>query len=240
MTIQYRHHAQPAHRLALYWAPPTGSALATIGAAWLGRDASGGRLDARPALPDFSAERLADLTQAPRHYGLHATLKPPFMLAEGTDEAKLGAALEAAARRIASFPVPPLQLRLLDGFLALVPAGPCPALDDLAAVCVRDFDVFRRPASAAELARRRAAGLSARQEQNLLRWGYPYVFEDFRFHVTLTGRLEPAEADRLQPLLAELFAPVIGAPFEIKDITLFAQNEPELPFCQRWRFSLTG
>lgn len=240
MTIQYRQYVQSAHRLALYWAPPVGSALATIGAAWLGRDATGARLGDRPVLQGFDAERLAQLTEAPRHYGLHATLKPPFSLAEGSDEAQLGAAIDAAARQIAPFMMPPLLLRLLDGFLALVPAAPCPALDDLAARCVADFDGFRRPASAAELARRRASGLSPRQDENLLRWGYPYVFEDFRFHVTLTGRLDPAEAERLQPLLARLFAPAIGIPFEVNDVTLFVQDEAALPFYQRWRFSLTG
>ena len=50
---------------------------------------------------------------------------------------------------------------------------------------------FARPPGAAELERRRKAGLSAAQEKMLLRWGYPYVLDEFRFHLTLTGRLQP-------------------------------------------------
>src|SRR3546814_16854276 len=72
--------------------------------------------------------------------------------------------------------------------------------------CVRAFDRFRAPPSETALARRRAAGLSARQEANLQAWGYPYVMEDFRLHFTLTGRItDPAQPDILRrPLEQEI------------------------------------
>jgi hypothetical protein len=34
-----------------------------------------------------------------------------------------------------------------------------------------------------------AAGLNQSQVANLDRWGYPYLFADFRFHMTLTGKV---------------------------------------------------
>jgi 2'-5' RNA ligase len=206
----------------------------------LGRDATGAPAGDRPAIAGLDAERLEQLTAAPRHYALHATLKPPFILAEGTDETELAAAIQAAARGLAPFTIPALELRLLDGFLALTPTAPSAALDHLAGQCVALFDRFRRPAPAVELARRRAAGLTPRQDANLLRWGYPYVFEDFRFHVTLSERLDAVEAAQLQPALAALFAPAIGQPVDVSDITLFAQSGPDLPFHERARFALTA
>jgi len=230
----------PAHRLALYWAPPSDSALARIGAAWLGRDATGIAVDDRPAIAGFDPARLDQLTAAPRHYALHGTLKPPFVLADGTDERELIAAIQLLTQGLARFTVPALELRLLDGFLALTPSTPCPALDDLAGHCVKAFDHFRRPAPAAELAKRRAAELTPRQDENVLRWGYPYVFEDFRFHITLSERLDAAEAARLQPALAELFAPAIGQPIDVSDITLFAQDGADRPFHERGRFPLAA
>ena len=223
-------------RYALYWAPPQGSPLALRGAAWLSHDAAG----KRPTVADFDAARLEALTAAPRQYGLHATLKPPFRLAEGTDRAGLETAIAAFAATAEAFTVPPLRLAALDGFLALIPSGPSAALDALAARCVKEFDRFRRPASAEELARRRAAGLSARQERHLLDWGYPYVLEDFRFHVTLTGTLAPEDAARLMPALSAEFAEVIGAPLEITEIALFVQPRPKAPFVQQRRFALAS
>ncbi|HVM82869.1 MAG TPA: DUF1045 domain-containing protein [Candidatus Binatia bacterium] len=234
MTIPRREE----ERFALYWTPPQGSPLALRGAAWLGHDAAGEASGERPAVDGFDVARLAALTAAPAQYGLHATLKPPFRLAEGTDRAGLEAAIAAFAGTVGAFAVPPLRLAALDGFLALIPSGPSAALDALAARCVKEFDRFRRPAGPDELARRRAAGLSARQERHLLDWGYPYVLEDFRFHVTLTGALSQEDAARLMPALSAEFAEVIGAPLEIAELALFVQPGPKAPFVEHGRFAL--
>jgi len=210
------------------------------GAAWLGHDAAGNPAGERPPVAGFDAARLEALTAAPRQYGLHATLKPPFRLAEGMDLAGLEAAIADFAGTVEAFTVPSLRLATLDGFLALIPSGPSAALDALAARCVQAFDRFRRPAGEEELARRRAAGLSARQERHLLDWGYPYVLEDFRFHVTLTGALSQEDAARLMPALAEQFADVAGAPLEIAEIALFVQRGPKAAFVQQSRFALAS
>jgi hypothetical protein len=103
---------------------------------------------------------------------------------------------------------------------------------------VTDFDAFRRPASAEELARRRMSGLTDRQERHLLNWGYPYVFEDFLFHVTLTGRIEADEAADLLKYFAGVFADIASAPFDLAEIALFAQDSVDVPFYQHRRFKL--
>jgi putative phosphonate metabolism protein len=217
-------------RYALYWAPDAGSALAALGAAWLGRDVEGRAVPARPALDGFDPARLETLTAEPRRYGLHATLKAPFAPAAGADIAALRLALADFASGTAAVELPLLELRHLDRFLALVPSLPCPPLDELAARCVVEFDRFRRAPGEVELARRRSAGLDAVGEAHLERWGYPYVLDRFRFHVTLTGPLEAAEAGRLMPPLAGLFAPAIRAPLRLDTIALFEQAEAGTPF----------
>jgi putative phosphonate metabolism protein len=222
-----------AARFAIYWAPPEGSPLAKLGAAWL-HGAPGA------VLPEIDPHRRDALTAAPRHYGLHATLKPPFFLDEGRTEAELCRALESFVAGLTCFVVPPLRVAVLDGFIALVPSAPCPALDGLAAQCVTEFDAFRRPAPPEELARRRAAGLTERQEQHLLRWGYPYVLDDFRFHVTLTGRIERGEANALLAGLGHAFQPAIGTAFEVSEVALFAQDSADAPFHHSRRFKFGG
>lgn len=210
-------------RHAIYWAPPAGSALARFGAAWLGWDAEAGRevphLDA-PGLP----LPLAEITATPRKYGFHATLKPPFRLAGGTDAAALDRAAADLAARIAAFEAPPLTLARIGRFIALVPSAPCPPLAALAALAVTGLDGFRAPPGEAELTRRRAARLSPRQEEMLARWGYPYVLDEFRFHLTLTGALSPETADPVFSTLAALTEPFRAAPLPVTEISLFGED----------------
>ncbi len=207
-----------AGRYAIYFSPEDATALGRFGRQWLGG------ADARAAVPGFSLDRLAEITAEPRRYGFHATLKPPFALAAGSSARELAASMVSFATAQAGFPAPPLALASIAGFWALIPSQPCPALDRLAADCVRHFDAFRAPPSADELAKRRRAGLTAAQEALLARWGYPYVMDAFRFHLTLTSRLDAAEGAALKEGLAPIVAPLCRAPLVIDAISLF--HEP--------------
>ena len=234
----------PAPRYAIYWAPPRDSDLARLGRAWLGRDADPdgpGDPPARPAIAGYSSNELEAMTAEPRRYALHATLKPPFALAIGRHTHELHDDLARFAARQPSFTMPRLQLASIGRrFLALIPSAPCPPLDALAAACVIGFDSYRRPPSSAELSRRRAAGLTEIEDAHLRRWGYPYVLDRFRFHVTLSGPLDQTALDRLQPDLALLFAPAAAAPTPITDIALFVESAPGEPFMLAARFPLAG
>lgn len=231
--------AVSASRYAVYLAPPAGSCLERQTAAWLGRDLAG-RPVARPALglDDLDGEAL---TRSPRHYGVHATLKPPFALAEGTTPEALEAALAALAGRLMAFTGPRLEVAALGSFLALRPVGPAEALEALAAACVTDLDRFRAPPSPADLDKRRAAGLTPRQDALLGRWGYPYVLQEFRFHMTLTGPIpDPATRERVRTALAAFLAPALHRPLEVGDIALYDQPDRDSPFVLRRRVPLHG
>jgi putative phosphonate metabolism protein len=220
-------------RYAIYYAPMPGTPLHRRGSSWLGRDAHTGEALAQPEI-----EGLSRLTADPRRYGFHATLKPPFALREGiTPEALMRAcaALAVDTRGVRAN----LRADQLDGFLALVPDGDPAALQDLAARCVRELEGFRRPLSEDELARRRKAALTARQDANLLRWGYPYVLDDFRFHMTLTERLESGDAGRLLSAAQAHFAAELGEPVSIDGLTLFQEPGPGAPFLALRHFPFT-
>ena len=135
--------------------------------------------------------------------------------------------------------LPGLVLTPLGRFLALTVPGDQSGLSRLAAACVRGVDAFRAPASDEELARRRMAGLSAEEDANLLRWGYPYVMERFRFHVTLTGRLSRAEVAEVTACLQDWLMPVMPATLRINDIALVGEDaDGHLHLVER--FALTG
>lgn len=203
--------------------------------AWLRR--RDGRLP-QPVIGTVTPERLRQITAEPRHYGFHATLKPPFAFAEGADVDALDEAVAALASRFPAFAVPGLRLTCLSGFWALMLSKRCPMVDGLAAACVAEFDRFRAPPSAAELARRRSADLSPGQEALLRRWGYPYVMEEFRFHMTLTARLDPVEGAAVGRELASLVEPLCQTALTIDAISLFRQDRRDAPFRLLRRYKL--
>jgi putative phosphonate metabolism protein len=191
-------------RYGIYHVPDRDSALYRFGADWLGYDIYSGDELARPDAPANVAD-WAEIIRDPRVYGFHATLKAPFSLAEGVTEAGLleaGRAFAAVPRPIPQFaPV----LDQIGRFIAVIPSSRCAALDQLAADCVRSFDAFRTPLTEADRARRTPAALSPRQRDHLDHWGYPYVMEEFRFHMTLTGPLDATRRDTIVDLLRKRF-----------------------------------
>jgi hypothetical protein len=165
-------------------------------------------------------------------------LKAPFRLAAEESPARLCDALAGFALERAAFALPALKVGSLSGFLALLPTARSEALHGLADDCVRAFDRFRRPADGSELARRRSAGLSERQDALLARFGYPYVLDEFRFHLTLTERLQPDDSTVLEPWLEQHFLAALREPIVVADLCLFVQERPDVPFCILQRFAL--
>jgi len=218
------------HRYAIYYAAPQGSPLERFGMGWLGRDHRSGAILPQPVLPGITPERLRDLTAAPRRYGFHGTLKAPFRLIEGDAHRDLHEAVEAFAAAREPFILSPLVLADLDGFLAMVPSVPAPALADLAADCVRHLEPFRAPMTPDEIARRPLARLSERQRWQLENFGYPYIFDDFAFHMTLTERLAPPDTAILRPQLDRLAAPLASEPFIVDGVAVFEEPTPGAAF----------
>ena len=218
-------------RYAVYFAAGAESELERVCSSVLGRCARTGRVLAQPVLPGVTSARLAELTAAPRRYGFHGTLKPPFFLAEGVGEADLYEATAKLAANRRAFDLPPLRLDAIGSFLALTPSAPCPELEKLARACVVELDRFRRPPGPEELARRRGKGLTAAQDSLLEQWGYPYVLEEFRFHLTLTGGIPDAdERERTRAALSALLGPLVGQPVPVREISVFRQPGPDEPF----------
>jgi len=201
-------------RYAIYYAPEAG-AFADAAAFWLGWDPVAGRAVPQPDLPGIY-EQTAD----PRKYGFHGTIKPPFRLAEGVDFAQLCDEAERLAHGLAPVVMDGLQLIVLEGFAALVPRGNVTALTALAADVVARLDHLRAPLTEAEITRRRPERLTARQRALLDEYGYPYVMEEFRFHLTLTGR-DPGPG--LITAAQARFAPHLPQPFVLQELCLFGE-----------------
>ncbi len=218
-------------RYALYFAPPDGSDLATFGQRWLGRDAVTGEPLVQPTVPGLTTGRVHALTAFSRRYGFHGTLKAPFALAPGVDRAALVARLACFAADQPTFTLPTLTVAPPDPFITLVPCAPCPAIDRLAAACVEAFDDLRASMTAADRQRRKTTDLSPRQQAYLERWGYPYVFDEFHFHLTLAGPVDdPTERDCLHAAAVDRSAAVCRDPVPVTSLCLFEQPDTDTPF----------
>lgn len=217
-------------RYALYFAPAADDPLNRTAAEWLGRDAFTGTEFPKAADGGLASDELNALTSDPQRYGFHATLKAPFHLAGGRSEADLLDAMKAFTAKTSAFDIPSVMVGQLGHFFALVPESLYPPLQAFAASVVETFEPFRAPLSEADIARRKPDSLPPRQRENLVNWGYPYVFDDFRFHMTLTGPVPEAQAPAMAAILNQRFADFIRRPLRIDALVLFVEPERGAPF----------
>jgi len=227
-------------RYAIYAAPRRDEALWRFGSGLLGYDA------AKPgdvAAPDLAGITRADwhsLTAEPRRYGFHTTLKAPFRLAGGQRESALQNALSDFCRRHQALPAFSLHVARLGPFFALIPKNANPGLQALAGDVVEAFDLFRAALSLEEMGRRNPAQLPARERGYLERWGYPYVFDAFRFHMTLTGRVGEEKREQVEAVLRDAYAALPPDPFFLAELVLFRQDTQGSRFVIVSRHAFTG
>jgi putative phosphonate metabolism protein len=217
-------------RYAIYFAAGADNALSRFGAELLGYDAYTGDEVAFPQGTLDTPPDWRDITTDPRKYGFHGTLKAPMALAPGKTEAELKAACATFAAKTRPIPVIRPVVDAISGFIAVIPVEPVDSLQQLAADCVRDFDSFRASLTAQDHARRKPEKLGERQRAYLERWGYPYVMEEFRFHMTLTGRLDAERRGPILEMLRGRFATLKLDALAIDRITLFKQDDAKARF----------
>jgi putative phosphonate metabolism protein len=218
-------------RYAIYYAPERASRLWQFGTSVLGNDPETGAAVPQIVPDGFLPDNWQSFTASPRRYGFHATLKAPFELAPGKTEAELFAAFRAFAGRQIGFSAPPLQTVLYGAYVTLQETVPVPQLAALAGLCVREFDEFRAPLAEKDRARRNPNGLTAREREHLEHWGYPYVFEDFTFHMTLAGPLPGNRGADVRSVLSALYDNAVrGEEFSVCSLSVFVEPRPGEPF----------
>ena len=219
---RFMHDIKP--RYAIYYAPHPTSALWQIGSRFIGYDAVTG--SPMPPFPEFAAvvDNWQQVMSEPARYGLHATLMAPFALAEAVSEAQLGERVAALAARLPACALGRLQPALMGSFLALVPEQPSTKLVELHTSIIETLQVVRAPLTIADRERRQPAKLSAVQRTYLDRWGYPYVLDQFRFHITLSGPADTDVLTALHRIASDRFGEHL-AHVEVADVCIFRQSD---------------
>ena len=228
-----------SRRYAIYYTPPPFSALARFGAGVLGYDCFEGKEVLHRRLDGIDLPVLRLMTVDPRRYGFHATIVAPFRLNHHS-ESDLIAAVEEHAAHTPPEPVGALVASLFGGFIVLVPAHDSPGISRFAAGCLRLFDQYRAPLSAADRERRIQAGLTPAQIELLDRWGYPYVLDQFRFHMTLAGPVPDGQRQQLLALLWRAYSDHAPSVVEIDAISVMRQDNAGARFRVLRRCRLHG
>jgi len=222
-------------RYAIYYAPAPGDPLDRRAATWLGFDAS----EPSPVVTELGNTGLSTMASA-RRYGFHATIKAPMRLNNGRRRDDFLEAVSTFAKGTAPVEIGPLKVTNINGFLALVPVRQPPEISMFASSCVAHFEPFRAPLTEAEVNKRLEAGLSARQRELLEQYGYPYVMDEFRMHLTLTDRLLPAQNLALLELAHDWFAPVLRSPYTLDRLAVFHEETPGAGFSRLADFPLAA
>jgi hypothetical protein len=200
-------------RYAICFTPPPGDPLTLAASGWLGRNVYSGHAADHPGLKGLGVHEIAFHTALPRRFGFHATFKAPFRLNDGASEAMLLRELMHFAGSMEPVTLAGLSVGRIGEVYGLILDRPCSAVDHLAASVVQAFD-----------------RLSAPQFSNLSRWGHPYVMDEFRFHMTLTGPLLARDFPRIEQALKAHFDPVLAEPMTISNLALFVEPEQGAPF----------
>jgi hypothetical protein len=226
-------------RYAIYFTPPPFSQLARFGAEILGYDGFHGSDVPHAMLAGVDPAVLVSLTASPRRYGFHATTVAPFHL-KGHSESDVIEELLLFSETHGPVPLGPLEVSAFGRFVVLVPAEPQSGVSVLASDCLKAFDRFRAPLSAADRARRSHEGLTARQAVLLEQWGYPYVLDQFRFHMTLAGPVPGENMLRIRSCLAREYAALARNNVELDALSLVRQGDPNQRFRVVDRYRLRG
>lgn len=225
-------------RYAVYYAPEPHTPLSRFAAAWFGHRSPGATSHTPRETLGLPEELVERATRGPSRYGMHATLKAPFRLADGSDERQLAQEVRALAKRLQPARTGPLEVARLGDFVAMIATGDTSGADAVAAACVTELDHLRAPLTDAERAHRQPSRLDDKERAHLERWGYPHVLDRFRLHITVSDRLPQDEGEAVAAAISRRLKPILAQPFEMAAICLFGDPGDARPFVLLERFRL--
>lgn len=227
-------------RYAIYFAPDDSSELGVFGATVLRRQAVDPSDWLNPHLP-VSFPHTADWPdqiKKPAHYGFHATIKAPFALAAGTTPEELLQELADLCKMQSAISLKGLAPIRTCRYDALAFEQQPPALPTLAAECVTRFEKYRAPLCDADIQRRNPDALSESELASLHRYGYPYVLDDFNFHMTLSGQNNHQDNTYIE-WLQELYQAMVTQPPTLDRLCVFHQPDRQSPFIRIKKFQFS-
>ncbi len=225
-------------RYAIYYVPSENSELDLFGKCWLGWDPYKGEETTKSDLSKLpSFKKFSSLVLTPKQYGFHGTIKAPFKLKNEYTYNDLENKVREISKQIHSFYFDQLIIEKLGNFIGLIPTNNL-KVNAVSNKFVEELDYLRDELSESEIKKRKPHKLTSNQKQMLFKWGYPYVFDEFKFHLTLTSKLNVVEIDDVFRSLQNILKQVNLNKISFNNICIFGQKSDEkFYFVQRFNFN---
>lgn len=228
------HGNQPVNgkaRYAIFFAPGDDTALGVYGATVLRREATSKEEWVNPQIPvNFENTPVWRACVArPAHYGFHATINAPFELNDSYSPDELFEDLSVFCKQQQPLLLENLAPRLTHRYDALAFDQQPQEIKDLAAACTTRFEKYRAPLTEQDVIRRQKKALSKSQISNLQQYGYPYVLDEFNFHMTLSGTM-PDDDNGFLRWLGVLYGQMVPETPLLDRLCVFNQTDRKSAF----------
>jgi len=200
-----------------------------LGSAWIGYDAVRHKIPKSILTLGLPRDLHKKAIFAPRRRGFGAVIYPPFSLQKNVLFKEFCLRTSEFCQTLPSFQTSVLKVYVRNGQISIEPLGQDKRLTDFASKCVVFFDHYREKSTPIPINERIKETLSQRQIDTLVKWGNPYLFEDFNFNIQLTGQIPENIAAQLGMLLQKQFMEHLAGGLNIAGLSLFGQNNDHSP-----------
>lgn len=219
-------------RVAIYFLPKKNSSLENFGKNLLGRDINKKKKISLTRRQKYFINRgftyfdeLKDYCEEPAKYGFHATLKAPFRLKRNVKTKNFYDVISHIAAQHSRFKIKGLKIVYSKKFTFITSRKPNKLLINLENDLVKHLDTFRAELNKTEIKKRIPDSLTFKQNKYLKEWGYPFVFDQFKFHMTLMNQNNNKLSNKQKLELEKLIYKISNNVIEFNEISLLGENK---------------
>ena len=219
-------------RVAIYFLPKKNSSLENFGKNLLGRDINKKKKISLTRRQKYFINRgftyfdeLKDYCEQPAKYGFHATLKAPFRLKRNVKTKNFYDVISHIAAQHSRFKIKGLKIVYSKKFTFITSRKPNKLLINLESDLVKHLDTFRAELNKTEIKKRIPDSLTFKQNKYLKEWGYPFVFDQFKFHMTLMNQNNNKLSNKQKLELEKLIYKTSNNVIEFNEISLLGENK---------------
>ena len=219
-------------RVAIYFLPKKNSSLENFGKNLLGRDINKKKKISLTRRQKYFISRgftffdeLKDYCEQPAKYGFHATLKAPFRLKRNVKTKNFYDVISHIAAQHSRFKIKGLKIVYSKKFTFITSRKPNKLLRNLENDLVKHLDTFRAELNKTEIKKRIPDSLTFKQNKYLKEWGYPFVFDQFKFHMTLMNQNNNKLSNKQKLELEKLIYKISNNVIEFNEISLLGENK---------------
>ena len=219
-------------RVAIYFLPKKNSSLENFGKNLLGRDINKKKKISLTRRQKYFINRgftyfdeLKDYCEQPAKYGFHATLKAPFRLKRNVKTKNFYDVISHIAAQHSRFKIKGLKIVYSKKFTFITSRKPNKLLINLESDLVKHLDTFRAELNKTEIKKRIPDSLTFKQNKYLKEWGYPFVLDQFKFHMTLMNQNNNKLSNKQKLELEKLIYKISNNLLEFNEISLLGENK---------------